>query len=85
MYYVITEKIRDGAYEYYGTCIVELEEGEEPSEHIFLQKIYEGVELDFDDYINGWQIWEDRYVNIYSWKKIESDADREILNKYGIH
>ena len=86
MYYVIVEKIRDGEYEYYGTCIVKLEEGEEPSEEIFLKKIYEDVELDFDDYANAWRTQGDyRYINIYHWYKIESEEHKQILNKYGIH
>ena len=86
MYYVITEKIRDGEYEYYGTCIMKLEEGEEPSEEIFLKKIYEDAELEFDEYANAWQMKGDyRYIDIYHWIKIESEEDKLTLNKYGIH
>ena len=86
MYYVVTEMTCDGEYEYYGTCIVKLQEGEEPSEKLFLEKMYEDTEITFDDCCNAWQITGDyRYIKIYDWKLIESEEDKQILNKYRIY
>lgn len=86
MYYVVTEKTRDGEFEYLSTCILKIEEGEEPSEGLFLRKLYGEGELKFDDFTGGWQIDGDyRLINLYNWHKIEAEEHKEILNKYGIH
>lgn len=86
MFYIITEKIRDGEYEYYCTCIIKLEEGEEPSEELFLKKLYGDSQIQYNSYSRAWEIHGDyRLANIYSWKLIESEEDKLTLNKYGIY
>lgn len=88
MYYIVTEKTRDGEFEYLGKSIVKLQEGEEPSEKLFLEKMYEDgeTELTFDDFCRAWQIDGDyRLLTIYHWQLIESEEDKQILNKYRIY
>ena len=86
MYYVVTEKTRDGEFEYLEKRIIKLEGGEEPSKGLFLHKLYEATELEFDKYSKAWQIKGDyRLVDIYNWKLIESEEDKKILNKYGVY
>lgn len=83
-HYIVTEQTRDGEFEYLTTCIITLREDEEPSEKLFLEKLYE--ELTFDDFCRAWKIPGDyRLLTIYNWNKIESEDDKRILNKYGIY
>lgn len=85
--YVVVEITQDGDYQYFGTCVVTLDEGEEPSEEVLLKALYWGddTEVKYDEWCKGWVVELDyRIVRIYNWTKIESEEHKQILNKYGV-
>ena len=85
--YVVTEKIRDGDHEYHLESIITLTDKEDANEEVFIKKLYSDQEI--EPYIHPYRkIWvlsgDYRLTEIYTWVRIESEENKQILHKYGV-